>query len=63
MKIRRAKVQGHIDLASAVKDRKKCFCKYINNKRSTKENLRLLLDAGENIAPDLAESGSGWSPS
>ncbi|KAK4805322.1 hypothetical protein QYF61_018185 [Mycteria americana] len=48
-KIRRAKVKLELNLASAVKDNKKCFYKYINNKRRAKENLHPLLDAGGNI--------------
>ena len=48
-KIRRAKAQLELNLATALKDIKKCFYKYINNKRRAKENLHPLLDAGGNI--------------
>ncbi|GAB0203785.1 hypothetical protein GRJ2_002844100 [Grus japonensis] len=47
-KIRRAKVQLELNLATAVKYSKKCFYKYINNKRRAKENLHPLLDVGGN---------------
>ena len=47
--IRRSKAQLEINLASAIKDKKKCFCKYVNSKRKTRESLHLLLDAGGNI--------------
>ena len=45
-KIRRAKAQPELNLATAVKDSKKCCYKYISNKRRAKENLHPLLDAG-----------------
>ncbi|KAK4824299.1 LOW QUALITY PROTEIN: hypothetical protein QYF61_013044 [Mycteria americana] len=48
-KIRRAKTQLELNLATAVKDNKKCFYKYISNKRRAKENLHPLRDAGGNI--------------
>ncbi|KAK4824994.1 hypothetical protein QYF61_022520 [Mycteria americana] len=38
-KIRRAKAQLELNLATAVKDNKKCFYKYISNRRRAKENL------------------------
>ena len=44
-KIRRAKAQLELNLATAIKDNKKCFYKYISNKRRAKENLHPLLDA------------------
>ncbi|NXF52143.1 AP3B1 protein, partial [Oceanites oceanicus] len=44
----RAKAQLELNLATAIKDNKKCFYKYIGNKRS-KENLHPLLDAGLTI--------------
>ena len=47
--IRRAEVQLELNLDTAVKDNKKCFYKYINNKRRAKENRHPLLDAGGNI--------------
>ncbi|KAK4816346.1 hypothetical protein QYF61_015660 [Mycteria americana] len=49
-KIRKAKAQLELNLATAVRDNKKCFYKYINNKKRAKENLPPLLDAGGNIA-------------
>ncbi|KAK4828306.1 hypothetical protein QYF61_025318 [Mycteria americana] len=39
-KIRRAKAQLEINLATAVKDNKKCFYKYISNKRRAKDNIQ-----------------------
>ena len=48
-KIRRAKAHLELYLATVVKDNKKCFCKYNSNKRSGKENLHPLLDAGGSI--------------
>jgi len=49
VKVRRAKAQLELSLATAVKDNKKCFYKYNSNKRRAKENLYPLLDAGGNI--------------
>ncbi|KAK4816829.1 hypothetical protein QYF61_023893 [Mycteria americana] len=54
-KIRRAKAQLELNLATAVKDNKKCFYKYISNKRRAKENLHPLLDAGGNIVTENEE--------
>ena len=48
-KIRKAKAHLELNLATAVKDNKKCFYKYINTKRRTKENLYPLLDAKGNL--------------
>ncbi|KFQ22405.1 hypothetical protein N332_14875, partial [Mesitornis unicolor] len=48
-KIRRAKAQLELNLASAVKDNKKGFYKYIGNKRRTKESLPPLVDVGGSI--------------
>ncbi|KAK4826796.1 hypothetical protein QYF61_011604, partial [Mycteria americana] len=48
-KIRRAKAQLEFNLATAINDNKKCFYKYISNKRRARENLHPLLDAGGNI--------------
>jgi len=42
-KIRRAKAQLELYPATAVKENKTCFCKYISNKRRDKENLHPLL--------------------
>ncbi|KAK1212035.1 LIN1 transcriptase, partial [Pygoscelis papua] len=57
-KIRRAKAQLELNLATAAKDNKKCFYKYVRNKRRAKENVHPLLDAGGNIvtkAEEMAE--------
>ena len=54
-KIRRAKAQLELNLATAVKDNKKCFYKYISNKRRAKENLHPLLDAGGNTVTKAEE--------
>ncbi|KAK4815416.1 hypothetical protein QYF61_001404 [Mycteria americana] len=48
-KIRKAKAQLELNLATVVRDNKKCFYKYNNNKRA-KENLPPLLDVGGNVA-------------
>jgi len=48
--IRKTKVQLELRLDTVVRDNKKCFYKYINNKKRAKENLHPLLDAGGNIA-------------
>ena len=53
-KIRRAKAQLDLNLATAVKEGKKCFYKYISNNRRTKENLHPLLDVGGE------HSDKGW---
>jgi len=42
-KIRRAKAQLELNLTTAVKDSKKCFYKYIKNRRMVKENFHPLL--------------------
>jgi len=47
--IRKAKAQLELRLATAVRDNKKCFYKYINNKKRAKESLHPLLDARGNI--------------
>ena len=48
-KIRRAKAQLELHLATAIKDNKKCFHKYISSKWRDKENLHPLFDVGRNI--------------
>ncbi|KAK4828141.1 hypothetical protein QYF61_023939 [Mycteria americana] len=45
-KIRKAKAELELNLATAVKDNKKYFFKYINSKRRAKENLQPLLGEG-----------------
>ncbi|KFQ22176.1 hypothetical protein N332_09245, partial [Mesitornis unicolor] len=48
-KIRKAKTQLELNPASAVKDNKKGFYKYIGKKRRTKESLPPLTDVGGSI--------------
>jgi len=48
--IRKAKAQLELRLATVVRDDKKCFYKYINNKKKAKASLHPLLDARGNIA-------------
>jgi len=48
--MRKAKAQLELKLATVVRDNKKCFYKYTNNKKRAKESLHPLLDARGNIA-------------
>lgn len=48
-KIRRAKAQLGLNLDTTITDNKKCFCKYISNKRGAKENHHRSLNAEGNI--------------
>jgi len=48
--IRTAKAQLDLRLATVVRDNKKCFYKYLNNKKRAKENLHVLLHVGGDIA-------------
>ncbi len=48
-KIRKAKAQLELNLATKVKDNNKYFYKYINSKRRARENLHPLLDAEGNL--------------
>ncbi|KAJ7415920.1 hypothetical protein WISP_75283 [Willisornis vidua] len=48
-KIRETKAQFDMNLATSVRDNKKSFYKYINNKKGGKENLHSLLDLRGNI--------------
>ncbi|NXM61588.1 RTXE polymerase, partial [Illadopsis cleaveri] len=48
-KIREAKAQFELRMATSVKDNKKCFYKYMNAKRKGKTNLCSLLDKGGNL--------------
>ena len=48
-KIRKAKAQLELSLATKVKDNNKYFYKYINSKRRARENLHPLLDAEGNL--------------
>jgi len=41
--------QPELNLATSIKDNKKCFYKYTGNKRRTKKNLHPLLDEKGNI--------------
>jgi len=47
--IRKAKAQLELRLATVVRDNKKCFYKYIHNKKRAKYSLHPLLDARGNI--------------
>jgi len=47
--IRKAKAQLELRLATVVRNNKKCFYKYINNKKRANESLHPLLDARGNI--------------
>ena len=53
--VRKAKAQLELILATAVKENKKSFYKYINGKRRTKENFHPLLDAVENVTTEDKE--------
>ncbi|KAF1504960.1 hypothetical protein FQV18_0002372, partial [Eudyptula minor novaehollandiae] len=53
--MRKAKAQLERNLAAVVKDNKKSFYKYINDKKRAKENLHPLLDAGGNIVTEDEE--------
>ncbi|RMC12138.1 hypothetical protein DUI87_11273 [Hirundo rustica rustica] len=48
-KIREAKAQFELRMATSAKDNKKCFYKYINAKRKGKTNICSLLDKGGNL--------------
>ncbi|NXQ34777.1 LORF2 protein, partial [Alaudala cheleensis] len=48
-KIREAKAQRELSLATSLKNNKKYFYKYINGKRKDKDNLHSLLNAGGNL--------------
>ncbi|KAK4825912.1 hypothetical protein QYF61_003407 [Mycteria americana] len=47
-KTRRAKAELELNLATAIKDNKKHFFKYVSSKRRAKENLQPLVDGGGN---------------
>ncbi|KAF1676790.1 hypothetical protein FQV07_0001317, partial [Pygoscelis papua] len=53
--MRKAKAQLERNLAAVVKDNKKSFYKYINDKKRAKENLHPLLDAGGNVVTENEE--------
>ena len=48
-KIRKAKAQLELSLATKVKGNNKYFCKYIYSKRRARENLHPFLDAEGNL--------------
>ncbi len=48
-KIRKAKAQLELSLATKAKENSKCFYKHINSKRKARENLYPLLDAEGNL--------------
>jgi len=48
--IRKAKAHLELRLATVVRENKKCFYKYINNKKRANETLHPVLDVGRNIA-------------
>ena len=50
-KIRRVKAQLDINVATALKDNKRYFYKYMNNKRGIKENLQQTSMKREVIVP------------
>ncbi|KAM9590717.1 uncharacterized protein ACIBXB_005842 isoform 1-T1 [Morphnus guianensis] len=49
-KIRKAKAQLELNLATIVRDNKKCFYKYVNSKKNPKENIFPLMDTEGNVA-------------
>jgi len=53
--IRKAKAQLELRLATVLRDNKKYFCKYINNKKRAKESLHSLLDEGGNTVNEDEE--------
>ncbi|KAF1454703.1 putative RNA-directed DNA polymerase from transposon X-element, partial [Spheniscus demersus] len=53
--MRKAKARLERNLAAVVKDNKKSFYKYINDKKRAKETLHPLLDAGGNIVTEDEE--------
>ncbi|KFZ64518.1 hypothetical protein N321_13384, partial [Antrostomus carolinensis] len=60
--IRKAKPQLELNLATVVRNNKKCFYKYINNKKRGKENLHPLLDSEGNIATKDEEKAEVLNP-
>ena len=48
-KIRKAKAELELSLATKAKENSKCFYKHINSKRKARENLHPLLDAEGNL--------------
>lgn len=58
-KIRKSKAQLELNLATAVKDNKTWFYKYINNKRRENAYLHLLLDVEGNTVTKDEEKARG----
>jgi len=58
-KIIRAKAKLELNMAIAVEDNKKYFCKYVGHKRMAKDNLHPLLNAGGNIVTKPEEDAEG----
>lgn len=56
-KVRKGKAHLELNLATAMKESKKCFYKYISNKKRTEENLHPLLIARGNIVTKDEEKG------
>ena len=52
-KIRKAKAQLELSLATKAKENSKCFYKHINSKRKARENLRPLVDAEATWSPRI----------
>ena len=48
--IRKAKGQLELNLATVVRDNKKCFYKYVNSKKNPKENIYPVTDTEGNVA-------------
>lgn len=48
----RAKAQLELSLPTALRGNKKCFYKYVGNKRRVKETLLPLVDVGGNIVTE-----------
>jgi len=63
--IRKAKAQLELKLATVIRDNKKCFYKYINNKKNAKESLHPLLDVRGNTTKkdEGYEDGEGTGSS
>ncbi|PKU44209.1 hypothetical protein llap_5469 [Limosa lapponica baueri] len=56
-KIRRAKAQAELNLATTVKDNKKSFLQYINKKRQARENIGPLMnEAGALVVEDTEKA-------
>ena len=49
-KLERQKSQLELNLATVIRDNKKCFYKYVNSKKKPKENIYPLMDTEGNVA-------------